>query len=85
MDDLSSRCFIGLLTPSSMQGHSQSIIGNEVGCLSSISTKDEHNKKDLGADSHCHCDVTTEARRLPQGIMLRLHDDLLCRLIFDCE
>jgi hypothetical protein len=85
MDDLPSRCFIGILSPSSLQGHSPRIIEYESGRLTSASAKDDHGEKDRSADSHRRFDVNTKAISIPHGIMLRLQDDLMCRLIFDSE
>mmetsp|Transcript_5264 Transcript_5264/g.8280 ORF Transcript_5264/g.8280 Transcript_5264/m.8280 type:complete len:97 (-) Transcript_5264:106-396(-) len=96
MHDLSSRCFVGILTPQPSSPPSNistnkydpastsdsSHHGDHVS--SSDALEDEHKDKEvIPIDKKTHHHETKA--RLPCGRMLRLYDDLLCKLIFDPE
>lgn len=94
MHDLSSRCFVGILTP---QAPSSSIIPDNV--VSSISNaicddEDDDDEYEQEEEVHSSTKKTTTTKTvaqarssslLPIGRMLRLRDDVLCQMIYDSE
>lgn len=77
MDDLSSRCFIGILTPSSTSMAESDESSPE---LSHADQGEEETQVIKTADQS-----TMAKPILPFGRMLRVYDDVLCQLIFGSD
>ena len=94
MDDLSSKCFVGILTPQPQQAPSPPryirFRTTKRRRISSSSSEDsapsgnEGDGEDL-VEKPTELDICGDERyraRLPSGEMLRLYDAVLCRMIF---
>ena len=84
MDDLSSRCFVGILTPSpQIKTRNIKRCDSSLSCSDSSQCGGQISSSDSAEDSHEETNHDYEAfETLPTGRVLRLSDDHLCRMIF---
>lgn len=84
MDDLSSRCFVGILTPSpQIKTRNIKRCDSSLSCSDSSQCGGQISSSDSAEDSHEETTDDYEAfETLPTGRVLRLSDDHLCRMIF---